>query len=316
MEQTQRKRWPAPASQPPQESRPLEPLTAGSPLGAAGLGESCRACAAYRGRLPWYLPAFINYINGLPDVRLIAALPMTEDTLIYASDGTTLLADLHAPGHQQFSQPIAAMGKYLPMAVIAIEDHNFYSEPGVDAGALLRAAAIDVRARSPVEGASTITQQLVKLALVGNEPTLSRKVKEALLALEVERIYSKPQILQMYLNTVFFGNDAYGSAAAAKIYFHTQTAKLDLAQAAMLAGLLRDPSYSNPFVNSKVAKARQGQVLDAMVRAKMITPSEGAAAFAEDLSQPKHIFRPENRILAPGFVRYVTDQLVSRYGTG
>lgn len=261
-------------------------------------------------------PGFTNYINGLPDVRLIAARPTTEDTLIYASDGTTLLADLHPAGHQQFFQPIAAMGKYLPMAVIAIEDHNFYSEPGVDTGALLRAAAIDVRAGSPVEGASTITQQLVKLALVGNEPTLSRKVKEALLALEVERIYSKQQILQMYLNTVFFGNDAYGSAAAAKIYFHTQTAKLDLAQAAMLAGLLRDPSYSNPFVNSQVAKARQGQVLDAMVRAKMLRPGERAAAFAEDLSPPKHIFRPENRILAPGFVRYVTDQLVSRYGTG
>jgi len=203
-------------------------------------------------------PDFTNYINGLPDVRLIAARPTTEDTLIYASDGRTLLADLHPAGHQQFFQPIAAMGKYLPMAVIAIEDHNFYSEPGVDPGALLRAAVIDLRAGSPVEGASTITQQLVKLTLVGNEPTLSRKVEEALLALEVERIYSKQQILQMYLNTVFFGNDAYGSAAAAKIYFHTQTAKLGLAQAAMLAGLLRDPSYSNPFVNSQVAKARQG----------------------------------------------------------
>ena len=261
-------------------------------------------------------PDFTNYINGLPDVRLIAARPTTEDTLIYASDGRTLLADLHPAGHQQFFQPIAAMGKYLPMAVIAIEDHNFYSEPGVDPGALLRAAVIDLRAGSPVEGASTITQQLVKLTLVGNEPTLSRKVEEALLALEVERIYSKQQILQMYLNTVFFGNDAYGSAAAAKIYFHTQTAKLDLAQAAMLAGLLRDPSYSNPFVNSQVAKARQGQVLDAMVRAKMIRPGEGATAFAQDLSPPKHIFRPENRILAPSFVRYVTDQLVSRYGTG
>src|SRR5450759_3160115 len=261
-------------------------------------------------------PGFTAYINGLPDVGLIAARPMTEDTLIYASDGTTVLADLHPAGHQQYFQPLAAMGKYLPMAAVAIEDRNFYSEPGVDLGALLRAASIDLRAGSPVEGASTITQQLVKLTLVGNQPTLSRKVEEALLALEVERIYSKQQILQMYLNSVFFGNDAYGSAAAAKIYFHTQTAKLELAQAAMLAGLLRDPSYSNPFVNSQVAKARQGQVLDAMVRAKMIRPDEGAAAFTEDLSQPKHIFRPENRILAPGFVRYVTDQLVSRYGTG
>jgi membrane peptidoglycan carboxypeptidase len=260
-------------------------------------------------------PALTAYINGLPDVRLIAGRPMTEDTLIYASDGTTLLADLHPAGHQQYFQPLSAMGKYLPMAAVAIEDHNFYSEPGVDLGALLRAAAIDLHARSPVEGASTITQQLVKLTLVGNQPTLSRKVEEALLALEVDRTYTKQQILEMYLNTVFFGNDAYGSAAAAKIYFHTPAASLDLAEAAMLAGLLRDPTYTNPFVNWQLAKARQWQVLDAMVRANMIGTGAAAAAFAEDLSPPNHIFIPENRILAPGFVSYVTDELVSRYGT-
>jgi len=206
------------------------------------------------------------------------------------------------------------MGKYLPMAAVAIEDHNFYSEPGVDPGALLRAAAIDLMARSPVEGASTITQQLVKLTLVGNKPTLNRKVEEALLAVEAERTYTKQQILEMYLNTVFFGNDAYGSSAAAKIYFHTATASLDLAQAAMLAGLLRDPSYTNPFVNWQLAKARQQQVLDAMVGAKMIGTGAAAAAFAEDLSPPNHIFIPDNQILAPGFVSYVTAELVSRYG--
>jgi membrane peptidoglycan carboxypeptidase len=260
-------------------------------------------------------PTFTNYVNGLPDVRQIAARPMTEDTLIYASDGTTLLADLHPSGHQQYFQPVAAMGKHLPMAVVAIEDHNFYSEPGVDPSALLRATSVDLRAGSPTQGASTITQQLVKLTLVGNQPTLSRKIEEALLALEVERTYSKQQILEMYLNTVFFGNDAYGSQAAASVYFHTSTAKLDLAQAAMLAGLLRDPTYANPFVNPQVAKTRQGQVLDAMVRAKMITPVEAEAARAEDLSAPNHIFLPENRILAPGFVSYVTGELVARYGT-
>jgi len=260
-------------------------------------------------------PTLTAYINGLPDVRLIAARPMTEDTLIYASDGTTLLADLHPAGHQQYFQPLSAMGKYLPMATVAIEDHNFYSEPGVDPGAVLRAAAIDLQARSPVEGASTITQQLVKLTLVGNQPTLSRKVEEALLAVEAERTYTKQQILEMYLNTVFFGNDAYGSAAAAKIYFHTATASLDLAQAAMLAGLLRDPSYTNPFANWQLAKARQEQVLEAMLGAKMIGTGAAAAAFAEDLSPPNHIFIPNNQILAPGFVSYVTDELISRYGT-
>jgi membrane peptidoglycan carboxypeptidase len=260
-------------------------------------------------------PGFSAYVNALPDVHLIAARPVIQDTLIYASDGTTLLADLHPAGHQQYFQPLTAMGRYLPLATVAIEDHNFYSEPGVDAGAMLRAAVIDLRSSSPVEGASTITQQLVKLTLVGNQPTLNRKVEEALLALEVERTYTKQQILEMYLNTVFFGNDAYGSAAASSIYFHTATAKLDLAQAAMLAGLLRDPSYTNPFVNWQLAKARQGQVLEAMARAKLIEPEMAAAAFTEDLSPPNHIFVPENRILAPGFVSYVTDQLVSRYGT-
>ena len=185
---------------------------------------------------------FTDYVNALPDVQVIAAKPMAQDTLIYASDGTTLLADLHPPGHQQYYQPLSAMGKYLPEAAIAIEDHNFYSEPGVDAGALIRAAAVDLNAGRPVEGASTITQQLVKLTLVGNQPTLSRKIEEALLAVEVERAYTKQQILETYLNIVFFGSDAYGAAAAAKLYFHTTTANLDLAQAALLAGLLRDPN--------------------------------------------------------------------------
>ena len=95
-------------------------------------------------------PGVTSYINGLPDVRVIAAVPMTEDTLLYASDGTTLLADIHPSGHQQYYEPLSAMGEYLPMAAVAIEDHNFYSEPGIDPGALLRAAAVDLRAGSPV----------------------------------------------------------------------------------------------------------------------------------------------------------------------
>ncbi len=259
-------------------------------------------------------PGFTDYINGLPDVKLVAARPMVQDTLIYASDGSTLLADLHPPGHQQYYAPLSSMGQYLPMAAVAIEDHNFYSEPGVDPGALLRAALVDVRAGRPVEGASTITQQLVKLTLVGNKPTLSRKIEEALLSLEVERTYTKRQILEMYLNTVFFGNDAYGGAAAAKIYFHTDAAKLDLAQASLLAGLLRDPSYSNSFVNESVAKARQAQVLQAMVRSQMITADQATTALGEDLSAPNHIFLPENNILAPAFVSFMTDELIARYG--
>src|SRR6267378_1085983 len=137
---------------------------------------------------------------------------------------------------------------------------------------------VDWRAHGTVEGASTITQQLVKIRLVGNEASLDRKLREALLSFEVERTYSKPQILEMYLNNVFFGNSAWGAEAASKIYFHKNTRDLDLAQASMLAGLVRGPTVYNPLLNWKSAKARQLQVLNAMVRTGAITQPDAAIA--------------------------------------
>src|SRR5438445_4369415 len=202
------------------------------------------------------------------------------DTVLYASDGTTVLADLHGPGYQHYDQVLTDMGTLLPVAVIAIEDRNFYSEPGVDPGGVARAALIDWRALGTVEGASTITQQLVKIRLVGNEATIDRKLREALLSFEVERAYSKPQILEMYLNNVFFGNSAWGAEAASKIYFHKDTHELDLAQASMLAGLIRGPTMYNPLLNWKSAKARQLQLLNAMVRTGTVTQPEAATAYA------------------------------------
>jgi len=173
---------------------------------------------------------------------------------------------------------------------------------------------IDWRAHQNVQGASTITQQLVKVRLVGNEPSLDRKFREALLAFEIERRYAKNEILEMYLNSAFFGNSAWGSAAAAKIYYHKATKDLDLAQASMLAGLIRGPSVYNPLLDWKSAKARQSDVLQAMVRDQKITPDEASQAFVEDISAPKHMFTPINLILAPAFVRYTTGQLVAQFG--
>src|SRR6185312_3060559 len=165
------------------------------------------------------------------------------------------------------------------------------------------------------EGASTITQQLVKLRLVGNELSIDRKLREALLAFDVERHFSKQQILEMYLNSVFFGNSAWGSAAASKIYFHKATRDLDLAQASMLAGLVRGPTIYNPLINWKSAKARQLVVLQAMVRSEYATQAQADAAYTEDISPPKHMFTPTNSILAAGFVSYVTSQLIAQFGT-
>jgi len=259
-------------------------------------------------------PTYVTFANQLPDPDSVSQ-PMASDTIIYASDGKTVLADLHPPGYQHYYEPLDQMGTLLPNALIAIEDRNFYSESGIDPSGVIRASLVDWRAGQTVEGASTITQQLVKLRLVGNELSIDRKLREALLAFDVERHYTKQQILEMYLNSVFFGNSAWGSAAASKIYFHKPTKDLDLAQASMLAGLVRGPTIYNPLIDWKAAKARQKQVLGAMVRSDFATQAEADAALAEDISPPKHMFTPTNAILAPGFVSYVTGQLISQFGT-
>ena len=253
------------------------------------------------------------YASKLPDpTQVTAALP--ADTILYANDGKTVLADLHPPGYQHYYESLQSMGTLLPEAVVSIEDRNFYNEPGVDPGGVARAAMIDWRAHQNVQGASTITQQLVKLRLVGNEQSLDRKFREALLAFEIERRYTKNEILEMYLNSAFFGNSAWGSAAAAHIYYRKATKDLDLAQASMLAGLIRGPSVYNPLLDWKSAKVRQNQVLQAMVRDHKITAADAAQAFSEDISAPAHMYTPINLILAPAFVRYVTGQLVTQFG--
>ncbi len=229
-------------------------------------------------------PSYASYASKLPDINEVST-DVPGDTLIYAADGTTLLADLHPPGYQHYYAPLSAMGTYLPEATIAIEDRNFYSEP-----------------------------ELVKVRLVGDERTIDRKLREALLSFEIEQRYSKDQILEMYLNAVFYGNSAAGSAAASQIYFHKKTADLTLGEAAMLAGLVRGPTYYSPLYAWNRAKARQKEVLAAMVRDDKITQPEADKAYAEDLSPPKHMFMPANQVIAPGFVSYLTGQLIKKYG--
>ncbi|HSS61879.1 MAG TPA: transglycosylase domain-containing protein [Candidatus Limnocylindrales bacterium] len=258
-------------------------------------------------------PGYVAFADKLPDPnQLTSAIP--EDTTIYASDNQTLLADLHQPGHQSYFEPLSEMGTLLPEAVISIEDRNFYSEPGIDPQGIVRASVVNYKSGSAVEGASTITQQLVKLRLVGNKASLDRKMREALLAFEIERRFTKPQILEWYLNSVFFANTAWGTAAASKIYFHKQTKDLDLAQASMLAGIIRGPTIYNPLVDWTSAKARQKTVLDAMIRDGKITVEEAAKAFTEDIAPPVHMFMPTNAVAAPAFVSYVVSELIAKYG--
>jgi membrane peptidoglycan carboxypeptidase len=259
-------------------------------------------------------PGYVAFADKLPDpLQVTSAIP--EDTLIYASDNKTLLADLHPPGYQAYYEPLSAMGTLLPEAVISIEDRNFYNEPGIDPQGIVRAATVDLHSHAPVEGASTITQQLVKLRLVGNDATLDRKMREAMLAFEIERRFTKDQILEWYLNSVFFANTAWGTAAGSQIYFHKATKDLDLAQASMLAGIIRGPTIYNPLVDWTSAKNRQKTVLEAMIRDEKITPAEAATAFAEDISPPAHMFLPSNTVTYPAFVSYVTGVLIDQFGS-
>jgi membrane peptidoglycan carboxypeptidase len=258
--------------------------------------------------------AWLKYASDLPDAHSIALASLPQDSIIYDSSGGVTLADIHREGYRHYEQHLTEMGVLAPQATIAIEDAKFYSNPGVDVGSIVRAAWVDYHDHAAVQGASTITQQLVKLRLLGNKPSIERKAKEAVLALQVESDFSKKQILEMYLNTAFYGNNAYGIQAAAQSYFHVPTAKLDLAQSAMLAGIPQNPTYNNPLVNWAGARERERLVLQAMVHGHNITQSQADLAFAEDLSEPSHMFRDSNVIFAPGFSAFVLDELKARYG--
>jgi membrane peptidoglycan carboxypeptidase len=258
--------------------------------------------------------AYINFTGDLPDVHAIAANPIPEDTIIYAADGSEL-ADIHQNGVQHYWESFNTMGTLLPEATVAVEDANFWHEPGIDLQGIARAAWIDWRHQQAVQGASTITQQLVKLRLIGSEVSVTRKIKEAILAVQLEHIYTKKQILEQYLNTVHFGNNAQGSLAAALIYFHKPTSQLDLAQASMLAGIPQSPLYNSPVANWDRAKVRQREVLDAMVKNHYVNQEQADDAYAEDISPPTHMFIPGGQVFAaPGYVGWITNELRTRYG--
>lgn len=178
--------------------------------------------------------------------------------------------------------PIADISPWMPRALVAIEDERFYTHHGIDTIGLMRAAWDDLRAGHIVEGGSTLTAQLAKNAyLQGNDHTFSRKLQDLLLALKIESQYTKSQILEYYLNLVYFGEGSYGIGAATTRYFGVHVSHLDLAQAALLAGLVQAPGYYDPWCHPGAAQARQHDVLDHMVEEGMISPAQAQAAERE-----------------------------------
>jgi len=167
--------------------------------------------------------------------------------------------------------------KDIPLAmqqsVIAVEDNRFYSHSGFDIEGIIRATLVNIQTGSLEEGGSTITQQLVKNLFLTQEKTWGRKAEEAILAIDMEQRYSKEEILEIYLNTIYFGSGAKGITQAAQVYFAKPPADLNLAESAMLAGLPNAPSLYSPYTDFAAAKQRQAVVLDAMVRYGYIGPS-------------------------------------------
>jgi penicillin-binding protein 1A len=198
--------------------------------------------------------------------RDAAELPQTS--FLYAADGT-LITRLHA-GEDRVVVRASRIPDVVRDAVIAIEDQRFYDHTGLDLRALLRAAYIDATTGEIVEGGSTITQQLVKQVYVGSEETLDRKIREAYLAWQMEHRFTKEQILTKYLNTVYFGNGAYGIMAASRTYFDKEPIDLTLEEAAFLAGTIAAPVTYDPLIRPGRARNRRNRVLTRMFELRMI----------------------------------------------
>lgn len=216
-------------------------------------------------------------LGPVPIPRELASAKAAS-SMVYAPDGS-LLATWHGPINRQ-PVPLNRISPNLPKAVVAEEDARFYSEPGIDLRSIARAAIADLLAGRIVEGGSTLTQQYVKDAYVGNKPTFTRKILEARVALTLTHRLTRNQIMDRYLNTVYFGDGAYGAQAAAQTYFGENASQLTVSQAALLAGIIHAPDVDAPTRNPAGAKADRLRVIGRMEALKYITPAQADQARA------------------------------------
>ncbi|TML03473.1 MAG: PBP1A family penicillin-binding protein [Actinobacteria bacterium] len=241
-------------------------------------------------------------------------VPHEVDGHIYANDDHTILATLRG-SESRILVDTNEIAPIMQQAIVSIEDKRFYEHHGVDLRGIARAVWADVTNKKVVQGGSTITQQLVKNSCVTTARTISRKLKEAALAWQLEQHWRKLRILTAYLNTIYFGNGAYGIQRAAQTYFDTSASRLTLAQAALLAGVPADPSRYDPVTNPKAARARRLEVLKAMLAQGDITRLDVRRAAREPLPRAENVHLPGIEGPAPYFVNYVKQQLIEKYGT-
>lgn len=250
-----------------------------------------------------------RWLTSLPNPQLLTKRDLEVTTKIFDRNGA-LLYEVYADQNRT-PRPLAEIPDVVKHATIAIEDRDFYRHSGFSIRGIFRALKETVL-NNRVQGGSTITQQLIKSALLSPEIKLSRKIKEIVLAFWAERMYSKNQILEMYLNQVPYGGTAWGVETAAQTYFGKSIKDVTLAEAALLAGLPAAPSEYSPFgSHPEKAFERQAEVLRRMTEDRYITPEQAKLALAEEI----HLARPHTAIRAPHFVMYVKGILEDRYGS-
>jgi len=256
------------------------------------------------------LSLFIYYARDLPRPEKFLEKEFIQSTKIYDRTGKVLLFEIYGEEKREYV-PLEKVPLQLREAVIVAEDANFYHHFGIDLRAIGRAILADLKLRKPVQGASTIPQQLIRSSFLTREKTLGRKIKEVILTLELDRRYSKDQILEWYLNQVPFGPNIYGVETASKSYFGKSASDLTLAEGAILASAIKAPSYLYPYgEHLDELLARKNYILDRMANLGYINQEEKEKAQKEEIK----FAGPSPKILAPHFVMYIKDLLEKEYG--
>jgi len=247
--------------------------------------------------------------SQLPDVEMISTYVPDETTKIFSAEGE-LIADLHKEENRAIV-PINHISDHIKLALLAAEDSNFYNHYGIDMKGIARAFVVNVMHGGAVQGASTITQQLARNVFLNKRKKIIRKIAEILLSLQIEKHYTKEEIMEFYLNQVYWGHNSYGIESAANLYFGKKADELNLRESAMLVGILRGPEYYSPFRNPAKTKYRKDFVLNRMYTLGFITPEE----FFEAKDMPIRLSsRKTLRFKAPYFSTYVVKQLEEMYG--
>ncbi|MEA5534358.1 penicillin-binding protein 1A [Crocosphaera sp. XPORK-15E] len=244
--------------------------------------------------------------RNLPDVRMLNTYAPTETSYIYDVKGR-LLSRLHGEANREVVS-LDHISPELKRAVMAIEDSHFYLHHGINPNSIGRAIWVNWKSGGVVEGASTITMQLVKNIFLSSERTVSRKLSEAVLAIRVEQVFDKDEIMEMYLNNIYWGHNNYGAQTAAQSYFNKPASKLNLAEASMMAGLIQAPENYSPFNDYQKAKERQAVVLSRMTDLGWITPQEAETARKAPLGIGKPTSWQGSKL------PYVTDTVMQELG--